>query len=368
MSRLLAAAPTEVARASDLQRALKVRAPLAWQAFRLATASDPFGTVPHIPQAESMAKVLHAARKRGFRTEAVDAAASAYAEFDRFVDHHAGNRGTFDGMIAALGREASEQIGLRHRRAAFRANTQLWGFQARMRYSCCMRHPGASPGLMDTLSIRGWVALHALRDIPSIPLVRRDHFLTYRHAVSELEAQSLRPMLLEDFCSKPLPTIKTVREGNIAHEMLHLDAIGRTARVDCFIGDRTTDIPWDVTAGMATMISTPCEELVMDFLTPCGSSQKAPVRTATFGSAGDVQQALTMADRLTVPSKDSATYLGTSLEALDDPVLPRCPEMVGHVLRQAGLERMEFDIFRCRARFPILHTVVILEVTSTERK
>ena len=76
LSRLVAAAPSVVKRATDLQRVLDVRTSLAWQVFRVATAKDPFDTVPHIPRAESMTKILEAARSKGFRDAASERSAN----------------------------------------------------------------------------------------------------------------------------------------------------------------------------------------------------------------------------------------------------------------------------------------------------
>src|SRR5690606_4158053 len=69
---LVASAPEPITRATDLQHALGVRAPLAWQVYRWATADDPFGTVAFVPKPEAMAKVLAAARAARFDSSAVD--------------------------------------------------------------------------------------------------------------------------------------------------------------------------------------------------------------------------------------------------------------------------------------------------------
>ncbi|MGD8453390.1 MAG: hypothetical protein PVJ57_16380 [Phycisphaerae bacterium] len=360
ISRLVSASPAAIKRATDLQRVLEVRTSLAWQVFRLATAKDPFDAVPHIPQAESMGKLFEAARRKGFRAEVIDEAANTYEAFDRFVQHHAGDRGTFDAMIAALGGQAGEQISFKQRRAAFRANASLWGFQAATMYRCTIYQHDAGAKTSDGMAMRGVLGLRANRRIQSLPVAFRHALVERSHSMCVGEVDR-SPWLLTDFCSDPPPSMSVEREGDYLTEALHMLGVGRTARVDFFMATTLHNVVVrreQLSAGGGTFITMPCEELVMDLLVPHGVYDPSLVKTHTYGYSLLPDRAMRSELAYAMPSQETVTYLGTPLDALHDPVVPRCPEMVRHVLSEVGWERTEFDIFRCRASYPILHTVV----------
>ncbi|CAG0983451.1 hypothetical protein PHYC_01892 [Phycisphaerales bacterium] len=362
---LIHASQLQIERATDLQRALGVGPAIAWQLYRLATVESSFAALAFTPRVGSMDRLLRAAREHGFRVSAVEGMSKVYEEFSRLVSYHAGDRDTFDAMVAPLGNGTTGQIELKHRRAAFRGNVQVWGYQASTVYRACVCHPSTKPGHEAAAFVAGFVAIRQLRPTNPIPILRRKVFIERHGQVSEFDVSAQGPALIEEFSTATPSSIMAVGDGKHVRETLTLEGVGRAASVTCFLTDtvwdgppRTADTPWS----MGLMVSVPCETLIIDLLVPRGASQSAGVRVRTFGNPSNVDSAMTQSDEYLVPTRETGSYLGTSLDALQAAEVARCPSLVRHVLRRNGWEGAEFDLYRCRVRYPILHTAVSLDV------
>lgn len=362
--RLMDSSPTPIHRAADLQRALGVDAPLGWQVYRLATASDPFATVLFIPRAGLMNKVLTLSSKQGFSTAAVAAAGEAYREFERFVEEHAGTRSKFDAMIAAYGRESSGQIQTKHRGAAFRANAQVWGVETRTDYRAALWHSGSKPGWQHAAFISGQVDLRHLR--PTAVLGLRRGFLIRQNGEKSRPAN--QTTLLEAFCSSPCPHIETLEMGDRFEEVLHsnnagaepVTFFGHQAFLDSNNGQKQRS--WDI----RVLASVPSKLLVIDMLLPRGWADPESVQASTHGDLADPRGVYENAAAFTLPAQEDVVYLGSEIERTYTPDVPRCPEILASVLATRGWSESVFDIFRCRVRYPILHSMIMIAVQAHE--
>lgn len=372
MTRLVEAAPGEVVRAADLTNLLGVRHSLAWEIYKVAKVTDPFEVVAYIPRAEAVHKALLAASERGFPENAIARVRKAHADFEALVKKHGGNRATFDAMIAALGRGQSDQLDFRHRRAAFRADAQLWGLQVRTLYRAFILQAGASPTLEEAAVISGVVALRALRPVPSVRLGRRLVALVKSGKDATPSEQAVTdpgPAVLKEFCTKPLPEIETIREGDAWADSIRLVGIGQMARVSCFVSDHLRDAPTPTPnprCEVATIVSLPSEEFILDLVAPRGWTDPTTVQTATFGSIGRPELAASRNEALRMPTRGEVVYHGTSIDALHDAAVPRCGEMIRQVIAKHNWQNTEFDVYRCRLRYPILHSVVNLRVDAAK--
>jgi hypothetical protein len=358
---LIHTAPSPIERATDLQRALDVAPALAWQLFRLATAPDAFSALEFLPRAGSMARLLGAAREHGFAIASIDTLAEVYEEFQALVRHHAGDRDTFDAMAAPLG-GVSGQIEQKHRRAVFRGNVQVWGFQASTLYRACILHQSATPGREAASLIAGFVSLRQLRPQSPIPLMRRRIVLEAHGELKEVKVTG--PTVLEDFSTTGQGSIVRVSADGVEGDTLILNGVGRAASQTCFLSETVGEAPARNGApfSMGLLVSVPCETLLIDLLVQRGWSTPEEVAVGTYGNPSNVESAMTGSEQYLMPARETAAYLGTSLDALHAPEVARCPALIGHVLKRNGWDRTEFDIYRCRVRYPILHTAVSLHV------
>ncbi len=362
---LIATSPSSVNRATDLQTSLDIRASLAWQMFRLGNARAPIESVAHIPLADAMEKVLEAARQRGFQLEAIDATAASYARFMEMVATHAGDRATFDGMVSGLMACASEQLDMKVRRAAFRANTQLWGMRAQTTYRCLIAAWDSSEGSPPSIIIQGTRKVRALRPNQSLPICRRTVTVTsYGDSTERTPATNVE--VLHDYSSPDLPPLVSKVKGSFAHDFLTFNAVGLTAELDIFVATRLRPgvDSSEPELGVTSMIRLPSEEFIADLLVPAGVMNPKTARLRVCGCLEDVSAAENGPEEYVVPSDHQVDYLGRDPKSLGTESIPFCEDMVRTILRETGQNRREFDIFRCRIPYPTLHMCIGLSVAN----
>jgi len=91
-----------IRKASHLQRALGVPVTIAWQVFRMASARELLAEAQTVPGPRAVEGLARAARSRGVRGEPLDALAEAVQRFENLVRESAGDRDTFNAIVAAL--------------------------------------------------------------------------------------------------------------------------------------------------------------------------------------------------------------------------------------------------------------------------
>lgn len=363
LRRLLRAMPFPINRATDLQQALGIRAPLAWQVFRFTNAKESTAEISNLPLPDAMDRFLAASDKLRICTVEVAAVRERYREFDKLVIRHAGDRTTFDAMVSGLTQEACEAVDLKARRAAFRAAASLWGMQACMTYRCLIGDVAEKGREPLSAIIQGARQVRALRANRSIPVCRRTITLTKASHPDEWVPDALAIGLLEDFCSPNLPRITTKVRGSVAHDFIELSDVGLTARTDVFLATKLGFAleDNDNQLGVTSMIRMPTEEFVADLLAPAGTMDPKSAIVRVLGCMEDVSAAETASNEYLLPSDHKAEYLGRDLDALILEGLPRCAELIRFVLRDMGRLRREYELFRCRVRFPTLHTCIALD-------
>lgn len=367
---LLHTAPVPIERATDLQRALDVSTAIAWQLFRLGTAESAFAATEFVPRAGSMRRLLDGAREHGFLPEAIAEAEAAYQAFDAMVLHHAGDRDTFDAMVAPLGEQVNGQIELRHRRAAFRGNVQVWGFQADTVYRALLCRPTSPTTPEQVAVIAGFVDLRQLRPTVPVPLLRRKVFVEQHGDVQQFDVSARGPFLLDEFSTVSPAALDAKNEQGAIAETLTLQGVGRASSQTCFLTDTILQgftRPQDVPFSMGLLNCVPCETLVIDLLVERGRSDPHGVRVRTYANPSNVDSAMTRSDQFLMPTREAAQHLGCSIDALQAAEVAQCPAIVRHVLARNGWADVEFDVYRCRVRYPILHSAVSLEVPVASR-
>lgn len=366
----------EIRRAADLQRALGIRNSLAWQVYRLAHAPDPLIEASSVPGRAAMKSFLEAASSRGVERRQVQAASAAMKEFHELVETHAGDRRTFDSMVSGLTAAGSQQVDFTSKRAAFRANSHIWGVQAKTRLACYLYHPAAdAPDRIDAAGIRG---LHRLRR-----LRRNAPWVVSRFGASDNDGvtrrtvvcEPLDPMgkaghgvaLLRDFCSRPLPTFRTVSAAlGVTSVEIEGESVGNMSAVTCFIGDvaravlgRYQDENNRYQASQA-LIRTPCETLIQDVLVYDGTFGEISPQVMVYGDhrSGDAVSGDRACDLLAL--RETVDYLGRGPSVLRTPALPRYPEMVQYALDRLGWDGRRFDVYRCRVEYPVMPSSVVV--------
>jgi len=374
-----------IRKASHLQRALGVPLTIAWQVFRMAAARDLLSEAQTVPGPRAVEGLIRAARDRGVRAEPLDALSEAVHRFERVVRESAGDRKTFNSIVAALAPEPEQETKLNARRSAYRANSQIRGVQVRTRHAAFIVHP-SSPDAADVLSIVGAVDLCRLHgETPyqlacSISTDDDERILGLGHPLPAERSDRPGCTLLSEFCSQPLPTIHSVvtKDGKLVTEMSP-DDLGRRHAVTAFIAEmyrsgtaRYRKQP-EPNFGVEMRVTTPIMTGIVDLIFAegvFGPEMPAPTAAMAVHAQG---ASLTLSDlsrdrEVQILERPDVLHLGTGSRVLATPDVPRLPEMFEHVCARIGWDPSGFHTYRCRVEYPVLPSSIVVGFALPEQR
>ena len=378
----------ELRKAADLQRALGIGNTLAWQVYKLAHATDPLAEASSVPGTVGMKRLFKAAGEHGVPAKHIEASAAAIQQFDELVKVHAGDRMTFDSMISGLTEEGSQLVDAQQKRAAFRANSHLWGLQARTQLKCTILNPSlASTTSLDLVQLQGYVNLRRFRR--AIPLLisgiglivddKHKHNILPPYRREPLAGDSAAAQgapLLTEFCSQPPPEIRTIRSeaGDVQTELAAC-GVGNESAVTYMFGDVVRSVPGpytgDAPPGLRSYawVRVPVEVLIHDVLIHEDAFGSLTPETSVYGdhnrSPGASTFDLSEANLLGV--KESAVYMGKGPSVLQTLDVPRYPEMAQYAFDRLGWDGEKFDVYRCRVAYPVMPSSVVVRFELPEK-
>jgi len=375
LSDLIAALPGGVRRAVDLQRALGVDAKTSWRLFKIASASDPLGIGSHVPGRQSMQRVRAGATRRQVPGPLVHAVEYAFDDFEALVKRYAGDRTTFDSMVSMFGQDDSNQLDLTHRRAAFRANSHIWGVQSRVQLiTHIFRRSTDDPDRFDALAMQGSYGLTRLRRDAAWTIAE----VSARHdegswATSEprpLESDSDDPTgFLAEF-SSPSPQLRvTTRAAGFSSVELGGDLVGiPSSSTYLFAHVMRRVAPWyhtkdDSYVRSRATVRTPTECLHYDLLIDEETFGRVDPETFLMSDLARDQSVTNprQAKSHQLPVCEVAARLGIGTSVLHTPELPRYTEMIEKALARLGWSEGRFQVFRLRMEYPVLPSSHIVE-------
>ena len=385
LSALIGAIPGvgELRKAADLQRALGIGNTLAWQVYKLAHATDPLTEASSVPGAAGMKRLFNAAGEHGVPAEHIEASAAASKEFDELVKVHAGNRAAFDSMISGLTDEGSQLADAQQKRAAFRANSHLWGVQAKAQLGCYMYQPAADdPAMIDAAGIRGLLQLRRLRrDVSWVitstrtsdddGVVRRDVAIEPLDPTVEASPGFA---LLQEFCSRPLPALRRIHhESGVISVELAGNSVGNKSAVTCLLGSifrsfspRYRDEHNQAVISQAK-VQTPCEVLLLDVLVHEELFRSASPEVFVYGYQRDIDPHPEARKCDLLALRESVVYLGKGPSVMHTPDVPRYSEMIHYAFDRLGWDGARFDVYRCRVEYPVMPSSVVVRFDLPEK-
>lgn len=367
LGRVLATFP-DVKRSVDLKRRLNLDAALAWQIFSLTHSTDPLAASRFIPKAGAMDRFVKTIHKAGTPVPLREAVETAYSGFEALVHEYAGDRDTFAAIISAL-LPVDRATWAPLRRAAFRANTGVWGVSVECSVNCSIWNQQEPHGDAN-ICVRGRVGIKGFRAGAAVAMSLSTRVWGGSHPPPEdTDATNMGEgvvtasgNLITDACSQPLPRVETrVCPDGSFRDYAALEGLGRRSE---------SDLWWSTFAGRCGGsrapphgCSCPCPEptalQVVDLIVPGGWSNPASVRARIVGP--DVRLSPTSATG-DLPFEGEGVHLGSDLDALHLADAPIYSELVTEELRRRGWLDTTFDLYRCTIKFPILHSITHLYV------
>ncbi len=357
------------ARPSAIARSLGIDKTLAWKLSRFVEDADPLKAVRHMPGPGGLEIVLRAAAARGVTDGRVVAVREADQRLRAFVRRSAGDRRSFETMIARDGRRAG-RMELEQRRDYFRAGSSIWGVRARLQLlTLALRPSEHEEGLLDVIQLGGLVDFERLRtDTPWI--VRRlrasndSETRMFRARREPLDGEGVLREgtlpLMHAFCSRPLPELNQFEAANgWVYDELAPGEVGREAAVTCVTGEVHRAVLPHVrheenTAGRYTLtVRTPVEAVVFDVLLHESLSHFGAAQMRVYGLLEDRPHAGgAAANAHTLYEPEAAAELG-SPAVVQTPRMSRYSALVREALTRAGWGGLDgFRGYRTELEYP----------------
>ncbi len=339
------------ARASEIARALDLDKTLAWKLLKFGTADDARAAFRHLPGMAGIEIVVRAAEAVGVAPDRVASLQTSDRALRRFVERHAGDRKTFEAMLAGERPDAKGEE--EARRAYFQAGSAIWGVRARAQFLTLALRPSATdPDRLDCLQVSGFVGLERLR--PDVPWVIR------RLRVHEDDGSGAAPFvrepldpsgvvgassderplsLLPAFSTLPLPSIRQrVGSNGWLYDELETGDVGRAGALDVIAGELYRSVlPLEkrednVEGRYILTVRTPLERVQLDLLLdPSLTHFRWPLVTV-LGNLEERTSSERAPGREVCPAEPAAAL---SMSGGATP-LPRYSELVGWAFERAG--------------------------------
>jgi len=236
-------------RAVDIARTLDLDKTLAWKVSRFTDGIDPREAFKHLPGPGGVNIVVRAAQSLGLHIKRIEAVERADRELRSFVKDQAGDRRTFEAMLAGarpdLKAEAEE------RKAYFRAGSAIWGVRAHAQIGMFAIRPSDVTDKLDCVLLTGFIGLERLRpDLPWVLRRLRTHtddgepYVPFKREPLDPEytpqvTGDLHPHnLMSDFCTQPLPKInQRLGDNGWLYDELAPTQVGRAGAVTITTGE-----------------------------------------------------------------------------------------------------------------------------------
>ena len=245
VSELLSGAGLGGARPTEVGRYLGVDKTLAWKMSRFSESTDLVKAVKHIPGTGGIEIMLKAAEAKGVAADRIAAVRTADKAFRDFVQQRAGDRRSFEAMLAAGGRD--ERVELEERKSFYQSASAIWGVRAKVQMlTLCLRPSVEHKDRVDVMQIGGFLDFERLRaDVPWI--IRRlwtsdteattDNNFKRSPLCPEASSGDSLPVVPE-FCTQPLPEINQFKGNNgVIYDEIAPGPVGKHGAVTCIAGE-----------------------------------------------------------------------------------------------------------------------------------
>lgn len=375
------ACPGGVRRPTELARALEIDKTLAWKLFRCVEAADPFTAAQLLPGQSGMDIFFGAASQKGIAEPVVRRAVERYDAYEQMVQRHAGDRRTFQRMMGSFSPEAQTDAAQAHRKAAFEANSFIWGVKVRTQLAIHLVRANEDGQSVDIAAIGGFVELVRMRPQTSW-VISRTAYVSEDGVIQPAlprqpidgpadpeKAWDTQSILLQDFCSKPPPQL--TREpvaGNYLETRLAPGAVGKTAATTLTFGEvyhrvapRFRDQQPDDDAKFYVRLRTPAESFVSVMLVQRGIYTSRPPSFGVYGELdAELHHPAKLSEQTQLASDAEIEHLGQA----DGPIVwarevPALGSLIEHACRRLNWPIGEFDAYQVRQNYPILRSVAI---------
>jgi len=372
------AGPTEVARTLD------VDTKLAWKIHHLLSHADPFDAGRYVPGMAAVRSFLEVTSKHAPPEPLVRALRDACRDFEAMVRVHAESRSSLDLLLAGQARGEQLRTELEQRKAAYQANSFLWGVQAETQLKTVIMAPSEVEDMIDYVIINGFVGLRRIRDHVPWRITSTYSIDNEGNVRTDLDREPLDPdvtrgdagngaPLLRRFCSTPLPKLDLLRRGAHSLDYVRVQApLGKSVSETCLIGERLRAVepryqrPGFDTNAVYVRLRTPCQVVVLDVLVhrDLFASPRYEARLFSDLFTGEY---FTHDDCDELVLHEKIEERGPGIEELTLPAMPRYGELLLYAFERVGWPGERFGCFRLSIDYPVIPTDLFMSHPLPEK-
>jgi len=362
---LLASIPGTSTRPQSLAKSLSLNTVMTSRLLKATRSDDPMAVVHALPGPEPLRRFIRAAAKRNASPPLVERAERAIESFEQLIREE-GDRGTLDAIIGGWRPDVKEKTETQAKQLMFRGASQLFGTLQEVDLATAVLTPNRDdPTRVDLIWIKGSIGLRRLR-------VGADMKLGV-HALAESahplrtfdggQADTLPGLLLEPFCTKPLPTINKIEGDRRTEYTVSGGAVGSRSTVDIVYGIVIEGAlarhrgPEDAprTTGVATAIGVPSRVLVFDVLVDAGlfarQSPSPLIYRTVFAGLANPNDPSRDIDRL--DTGETVRPLGIGIDRFRSAEVPNYLDMLRLLCDKRGIDGTSLRGYRCRIECPV---------------
>lgn len=368
-----ASLPNAGRRAPDLVKTLGIDNPLACRVLRVAHAADPAEAVEFMPTVNQIKRVIELASEHAPASKSA-AAREAVARFSALVDEFGGDQRGFESLVSALTPRGVRRVEMAHRRAAFRANAHMWGVSSECVAQMSVLLPSADGKHLDLHGVNGFVNIRVTRPNARVMFAARmrpdnvaPQDLTHKTLGEELKAATL----MSEFSTVHDAALREVQYAGFRGTRVDFKGVRPADAETIFIHrvmPKVVAIDSDEWARSNSMVSWPCELLHKDMVLPAGFSAPATLKQTAFARREDPKGVFELDAEDEVPLLESPEAILDQASLPETADVPRFAEILDWVMRRHGCGPLRVDVYRGRIEFPMMHSMVSLQVRHLPRK
>jgi len=382
LSQLIISSGADPSKTRETARHLNLSNNLVWPVSRFINADDITTASGDVLDRLKFEKICDACYEKGAPPALIRQTREAIAKLHEVITVSAGDRQSFTLMLTGLGHEDVTQRQEDTRKMAFLSNSSLWGVQCRHSFKTVIFAPNADdPDYVDAIRIFGMVDFRRLRPV-AWPLYRMHGYYddgsvrpgTGIPIAPPIEGIGPIP-LLKEFCSDPLPALRSVEKDFGQQFDLKAGPIGNAGLLTCVIADRL--VKWqsaylipEINEYMGALfdLMTPLEHMLFDVfihkdLPHSGPPQSVLLDRLTAPRGYDPKNDAL----LHMPLSNKVLPLGSGLVGNASSQYPRYPQLIKYVFDQVGMAADEFQGYRLSIRYPQIPTAANLFWKSPEK-
>jgi hypothetical protein len=371
--------PEPTDRPHEIAKSLGLHKTLAWKLAKIMETTDPVVIFQRIPGSGAVDKILKSAKRHGVPAERIEAVRRALADLDEIVARHAGDRETFEMILAGLTAENGKDVELLYRRDGFQATSFIWGVQARTMMRAVIVNPNPDGKMLDAAVVFGCVDFRRLRPDRSWVIERwrpTDDLgrpIPVRREAIDATSEGYAP-LLQDFCSTSRTEVqRRILEDGTVEDEIGVGPLGNEGAVTCFTGEVVHSVMPRYRADANRILAqnlelrTPCRTVVFDHLVPADLYGRVTPEARFYGElAGRPLYSTLRSDRDRLPIHEQVEYLGNGPGVLRTRDVPQYEQMIRHVCAQVGWDADRLDVYRLRMQFPYVPSTITYEYPLPE--